>query len=70
MSDMYRINDRFTFHPATENTANLYEKIRALGKNMAIDLQHYCPDSAELAHAINHIDQAVMWANAAIARNE
>jgi hypothetical protein len=66
---MYRINSRFTYHPPVGDDVQAYEKIRALGKNIAIELQHRCPDSTELAHAINHIDQAVMWANAAIARN-
>jgi hypothetical protein len=61
--------DRFSFHPATGDQGATYEVIRAAGLTMARELAAYCPPSRELSLAITAIDQAVMWANAAIARN-
>jgi hypothetical protein len=61
--------NRFTFHQASGAQAANYEVIRAAGLTMARELLAYCPPSHELQKAIDAIDQAVMWANAAIARN-
>ena len=37
---------------------------------MANLINKQCPDSREKSTAITKIEEAVMWANAAIARNE
>lgn len=74
--DHLRLDSRFTFHPATDNKvmemtqAQRYELIRGTVKSVAMMLADYCPGSPELTMAINSLDQAVMWANASIARNE
>jgi len=65
-----RLDERFTFHPAKGDQAERYECVRENGRMTALALSGLCPASPELTMAINHIDQAVMWANAAIARNE
>jgi hypothetical protein len=60
---------RFTFHPATPQTAPLHDKVRELGHFAAAELLRLCPQSDELVKAIDAIDLAVMHANAAIARH-
>lgn len=70
MSYDQRILNRFTYHPPKGDQAERYESIRENGKVTAMTFEELCPASPELTMAINHIDQAVMWANAAIARNE
>lgn len=70
MSYDLRLAERFTFHPATSDQAERYSSIRNEGFHFAMFLKEHCPGSPELTNAINMVDQAVMWANAAIARNE
>lgn len=61
--------NRFTYHPPQPGQPELYEHIRRAGLEFAALLNHHCPASHELSSAISSVDQAVMWANAAIARN-
>lgn len=46
-----------------------YESMRAAGGELARKMARYCPESPELTRAINHIQEAIMLANAAIAVN-
>ncbi len=63
------IKNRFTFHPATPNTAALYEGMRAKALELADWMDENAPASRELSLALTNLDQAVMWFNAAVARN-
>lgn len=65
----HELTNRFTFHPSQSGQAGLYEGNRALGLAFAQHLTAYVPASPELDRAIDAIDTAVMWANAAIARH-
>jgi hypothetical protein len=47
-----------------------YQTVRAYGKELAEIINEVCPDSREKSLALTNLEQAVMWANAAIARNE
>lgn len=60
---------RFTYHPPTPDQVPVYETIRARGRAFAEWLDAHVPDSREKSLAITNIEQAVMWANAAVARN-
>jgi len=64
------LEKRFTYHPPKEGQPARYENIRALGKHFAEKICTFCPDSRERSLALTNLEQAVMWANAAIARNE
>ena len=66
------LDNRFTYHPpsAVNDQPARYERIRAEAKAFAHLLDELVPDSRELSLAITHLEEAVMWANAAIARNE
>lgn len=64
------IANRFTYHPPLEGQPERYVKIRQAAADFARLLVAQCPLSAELDRAIDKLDEAVMLANAAIARNE
>lgn len=68
--DRAEIEKRFTHHPPRENQIRRYEFVRKLAKRIATFLTEVCPPSRELALAMTNLEQAVFWANAAIARNE
>lgn len=61
--------NRFTYHEPAEGQPEQYTEIRAAGLDFAEVIGFECPDSRERAIALNKVDEAVMWANAAIARN-
>jgi hypothetical protein len=65
-----RIERDFKYHPPKDGQPQKYEAIRNLAKGLAIALDDLCPESREKALAITNLEQAVMWANASIARNE
>ena len=62
--------NRFTYHPPKNDQAQRYELIRSAGWTFAELVDRLAPDSREKSLAITQLEQAVMWANAAIARNE
>lgn len=59
----------FTYHPPTENQPALYQQIRAEARELAALIMLVAPHCRERAVALTNLEQAVMWANAAIARN-
>jgi len=66
------INNNFTYHaPLAElDQVQRYEKMRDMFRAFALYLTENCPDSRELSVAMTHLETSLMWANAAIARNE
>jgi hypothetical protein len=64
------LQKRFTYHAPKGNQQMRYEHIRKYGFEMAVMLINNCPDSRERSLSLTRIEEAVMWANAAIARNE
>lgn len=66
--DPQELATRFDFHPATEHTGPLHEQIRAAGRAMAEVVVALTPESREQSLAVTAIEEAMMWANAAIAR--
>lgn len=68
--DQDRIENNFTYHPPRGDQPERYEKIRENAKWLAQLINQLCPESREKSLAMNHIETAVMWANAAIARNK
>ena len=70
MPDVAEIGVRFTYRAPKPDQVPKYEEIRDLAKAMAMRLQTLCPPSRELALSLTHLDELVMFANAAIARRE
>jgi hypothetical protein len=69
-ADRRKIEVAFTYHPPLPDQPERYEYLRDQGKSLALTLAALCPSSRELSLALTHLEEAVMWANAAIARNE
>jgi len=65
-----QIEKTFTYHPPKEGQHKKYENLRALAKDFAFMIDALCPNSREKSLAMTKLEEAVMWANAAIARNE
>lgn len=68
--DFQDVKKRFSHHPPKGDQAVRYSLIRANVREVANFINETCPDSREKSLAITHLEEAVMWANAAIARNE
>lgn len=68
--DDEELEARFTYHAPRGDQPTRYELIRAMGRNMAELIDGAVPESREKALAMTNLEQAVMWANAAIARRE
>lgn len=69
-SDLKELDKRFTYHAPKPGQPQRYEQIRTEGKILACYILDLCPDSRERSIAFTKLEEAVMWANAAIARNE
>lgn len=59
----------YTYHEATEAQSAKYRAIRQFAKELDQVLTDLCPESRERSLAFTKLDEVVMWANAAIARN-
>jgi hypothetical protein len=68
--DKAEIIKRFTYHPPKGNQPMKYELVRDTAREFAEAIDRLCPDSREKSLAFTKLEEAVMWANAAIARNE
>lgn len=60
----------FTYHKPHGNQPERYTRIRDACNNLAALVNNQCPPSRELSLFHTKLEEAVMWANAAIARNE
>ena len=68
--DLDELENRFTYHVPKEGQPEKYTNIRKIGLNLAQLIDGTVPDSREKSLAITKVEEAVMWANAGIARNE
>jgi hypothetical protein len=65
-----QIENNFTYHAPKEGQPSRYEQIREEGKRLAYNIKNLTPESREQSLAFTKIEEAIFWANAAIARNE
>ena len=68
--DSLDIEKRFTYHPPKPGQQERYIAIRNMAKDLAYVVDQMCPESREKSTAMTKLDEVVMFANAAIARNE
>lgn len=68
--ELDRFENTFKYHPPQGDQQQRYELIRQCAHGFAKILAQSCPYSREYSLAITKIEEAVMMANAAIARNE
>ena len=64
------LNNIYQYHTPKADQHDRYVAIRAKGKELAELIEASCKDSREKSLAFTKLEEAVMWANASIARNE
>ena len=65
-----RIENNFTYHAPKPGQPERYTQIREKAKELALLIIDLAPYSREQSIALTELESSVMWANAAIARNE
>lgn len=65
-----QLENSFTYHKPNEDQPERYVALRAKAKEFAEQIVLLTPPSREQSLAITELESALMWANAAIARNE
>ena len=68
--DGKRLEKDFSYHPPKGDQPKRYVEIRDAAKGLATLIMTDCPASRERSLALTALEEAVMWANASIARNE
>lgn len=61
------ITRRFGYHPATPVTRDKHMALRMTTARVAGDFDAWLPDSREKSLALTALQEALMWANAAVA---
>jgi hypothetical protein len=64
------LNKRFDYHAPTGNEGDTHEWVRARLKETASAMLTMLPDGRELSLVVTHLEEAMFWANAALARSE
>ena len=71
MTDIKDINNRFAYHPPVkEYVRTAHETVRAELLRVAVELDGHIPEGREKALFFTKLEEAMMWANAGIARNQ
>jgi hypothetical protein len=70
MDNKELIERNFKYHSPKKGQPERYENIRDTARHLALLINDSCPESREKSLAFTKLEEAVMWANAAIARNE
>jgi len=63
------LENRFGFHPATEETREKHQFVRESFIDFTDGLLAELPEGREKSLVVTALEEASMWANAAIARN-
>ncbi len=64
-----QIEHNFKYHSPKVGQPELYVEIRDTAKVLALLFLKDCPDGREKSLALTKLEEAVMWANAGIARH-
>jgi hypothetical protein len=69
--DRLELDDRFEHHPPTSNmVSSAHENIRLACRMLARTIEELCPDGREKSTAVTRVEEAMFWANAAVARTQ
>jgi hypothetical protein len=63
------IDNNFQYHAPKEGQPEMYNELREKAKELALLMNSLCPASREASLALTKLEEAVMWANASIARS-
>ena len=69
MTTAAEIKKNFTHHAPIEEKFKTFQAVREQGRALAELILKEAPQGREQAYALQCVEEAVMWANAAIARN-
>ncbi|WP_425339952.1 DUF7681 family protein [Paenibacillus ihuae] len=64
-----QIENNFKYHTPKPGQPEIYTEIREKAKELAELIDAKVPNSREKSLAMTNLEQAVMWANAAVARS-
>jgi hypothetical protein len=64
------LETRFTYHAPHDDQPGRFIALRVKALELAELIVGSCPNGREQSLALTNLDQAIMWANAAIARGE
>ncbi|MNI85338.1 hypothetical protein D3C73_1423210 [compost metagenome] len=64
-----QIENNFKYHAPKPGQPEIYEQIREKAKELAYLIDEQVPNSREKSLAMTKLEEAVMWANAAVARS-
>lgn len=64
------LDKRFTYHTPKADQPQRYTELRQVAHDLAKRICREVPPSRERSLAITKLEEAIMWANAGIARNE
>ena len=64
------LDTRFTYHSPKGDQNERYIKLRGYAKELAYQIKELSPGSREQSLALTSLEEAIFWANAAIARRE
>ena len=70
MDKRQQVEHNFTYHAPKEGQPEKYVKLRENAKFLAHLILELTLESREQSLALTNLEQAIFWANAAIARNE
>lgn len=71
MQAIDQLNHNLTNHPpVSDEVVGDFEAIREDAKKLGAQIISLCPESRERSLALTNLEQTVMWAVAAIARNQ
>jgi hypothetical protein len=68
--DQAKLRKRFKHHPPGERAAIAHGLVRNDFTDLAVSLNDLLPESREKSLVFTALEEALMWANAAIARNQ
>ncbi len=65
-----RIEDDFMSHDVGHRERNNMDTIRGFCRDTALIFARVCPEGRELSTALTRLEEAMFWADAAVARRE
>lgn len=68
MMDLAELERRFTYHAPKAGQPERYQEIRRVARMMARTVVETTPAGREQSLALTKLEEVVMWANAAVAR--
>lgn len=64
-----QIENNFKYHAPKDGQPEIYTAIREKAKELAYLIDEKVPNSREKSLAMTKLEETVMWANSAVARN-